>query len=286
MIPRSADEVRNGLSARFVRPLVILLIVLSIIGFIGTSIEEAREQARNLRSAGMILIQGGCYEMGDRSGKGAEDERPVHMACVDPFYLGKAEVTVEAFSRFVEETGYQTEASADKPGGQTGRTNRADKPGGQTVPHFVRTSSALRPHFVRTSSDGCESWDGANESSPAVCVSWNDASHYIEWMKNKSPKKAMGYRLPTEAEWEFTARNYDMGGNVNQWMLDWYDEGFYKRGHKANPRGPSEGKFRVIRGGSWPDEPVKRRLSSRKKELPDYRSSHLGFRLALGVSDR
>jgi formylglycine-generating enzyme required for sulfatase activity len=105
-------------------------------------------------------------------------------------------------------------------------------------------------------------------------------------MKNKSPKKAMGYRLPTEAEWEFAARNYDMDGNVNQWMLDWYGEGFYKRGHKANPRGPSEGKFRVIRGGSWSDEPVKLRLSSRKKEMPDYRSGNLGFRLALGVSDR
>jgi formylglycine-generating enzyme required for sulfatase activity len=69
-------------------------------------------------------------------------------------------------------------------------------------------------------------------------------------------------------------------------MLDWYGEGFYKKGDKANPRGPSQGTFRVIRGGSWPDEPVTLRLSARKKGLPVDRSSHLGFRLALTVSDR
>ncbi len=249
---------------RVIPSAMIVLIVLSVIGLIGYSILEAREQARSLRSAGMVLFQGGCYEMGDRFGKGADDERPVHMACVDPFYLGKAEVSVEAFSRFVGETGYQTEGQ-------------------------------------RT--DGCEFWDGKkfikdpqkswrdpgfpqNERSPVVCVSWNDADHYIEWMKNKSPKKAMGYRLPTEAEWEYAARNYDMNGKMNQWMLDWYGEGFYKKGDKANPRGPSQGTFRVIRGGSWPDEPVTLRLSARKKGLPVDRSSHLGFRLALTVSDR
>ncbi|MBI1821214.1 MAG: formylglycine-generating enzyme family protein [Nitrospirae bacterium] len=299
---------------------MVVFIILFFVWVVLYSVKEVREQNQQLRSAGMVVIQGGCYEMGDHFGKGGEDERPVHAVCVDPFYLGKYEVTTGEFRQFAQETGYQTEAERSD-----GCEIRA---GGDFMRD--RKKNWRNPGFAQT------------ERDPVVCVSWNDASQYIGWMKKKSPKKAMEYRLPTEAEWEFAARErgkliqypglnempsentadesfkrtfpdmkiwigyndgyvftspagsfrpaeqglYDIDGNVNEWIQDRYGEDVYKEGPKTNPAGPSTGRFRVIRGGSWADEPVKIRLSARQKKEPGYRSNTVGFRLALPLTER
>jgi len=75
---------------------------------------------------------------------------------------------------------------------------------------------------------------------------------------------------------------HDMGGNVWEWVSDWY--GNYSSSPQTNPQGPSSGSDRVIRGNSWGDEARDCRVSVRTNHTPDWRSYYLGFRLALPSS--
>ena len=128
------------------------------------------------------------------------------------------------------------------------------------------------------------------------------------------------FRLPTEAEWEFAARGgskskgykysgsnsistvawydgnsgdkthpvkqkasnelglYDMSGNVYEWCSDW--KGSYSSSPQNNPKGPSNGKYRVLRGGSWYMVEQSFRPAHRNDSDPGNRLNHFGLRLA------
>jgi formylglycine-generating enzyme required for sulfatase activity len=129
-----------------------------------------------------VKVKGGCYEMGDTFGDGEPDERPVHEVCVNDFYLAKTEVTVGQFRQFVDATGYRTEAER-----------------GDGSWYFTGSEIKKGAHI---------NWKNPGSSQtdrhPVVCVSWNDASAFLDWLSQKSGKS---FRLPTEAEWEYAARS-------------------------------------------------------------------------------
>jgi len=115
-------------------------------------------------------------------------ERPKHwVRLTEGFELSRTEVTVRQFRQFVEATGYKTDA--EKEGDGTGFNPEAERP-----PHWMK----IDPAFT-WKNPGFEQGD----DHPVVCVSWNDANAFCEWMTKNFEGS---YRLPTEAEWEYAAR--------------------------------------------------------------------------------
>jgi len=277
--------------------------------------DRERKKIKEKKPKGMVFIKGGCYHMGDSFGDGNGDETPVHEVCVDDYYLGEHEVTVGEFREFVNETSYRTDSeNIDGCYYWTGFEWKKDRKKYWDDPGFPQT-----------------------DKNPVTCVSWNDTNEFMKWRKRKTN---FDYRLPTEAEWEYAAREggrmvrfstgkntigpndanfdasskfekpysrsgvskdnpvavksyppnslglYDMSGNLWEWVSDWYDNDYYSNSPKNNPKGPSSGSIRVGRGGSWDNEPWYVRTTYRGGFDPSCWKLHMGFRLALGLSDR
>ena len=139
----------------------------------------------------MVVIPAGEFTMGSpaaEAGRGV-DEGPQRQVTMALYALGRSEVTVAEFRRFADETGFKTEAERDARAQGCSGFIYADpavtNPGGPAV------TSWRSPGLTQA------------ESHPVLCVSWNDARAYAQWLSKKTGKR---YRLPSEAEWEYAAR--------------------------------------------------------------------------------
>ena len=145
----------------------------------------------------MVVIPAGEFTMGSpasEAGRGV-DEGPLRQVSIArPFALGRSEVTVAEFRRFVEESGYKTEAERDTRTQGCSGFIYADPAASSPAESFTSWRS---PGLPQAQAD----------PHPVLCVSWNDARAYAQWLSRKTGKR---YRLPTEAEWEYAAR----GGSV------------------------------------------------------------------------
>jgi formylglycine-generating enzyme required for sulfatase activity len=286
-------------------------------------------------SAHMKYLRGGLFQIGTASAQrsarakhshrtdktvefpveiiGAEDEHPAHQVKLSPFYLDAYEVTNSDFAKFVEATGYRTDA--EKKGfSWVFKEGLADwaAVGGADWRHPLGVDSTITNIM----------------NHPVVHVSWNDATAFARWA---------GKRLPTEAEWEYAARDgrtgqiypwgnqlmpegkplanfwqgtwpavnkledtfyytspvgsfppnssglYDLIGNVWEWTADWYAADYYGNSPTTNPTGPATGEMRVARGGSWfcaSNYCGAYRIGFRGKSPPDASFNNLGFRCA------
>jgi formylglycine-generating enzyme len=327
------------------KPMIIKLylsLALFTICLVGPSlgaeqnIDLARPQQEITNSVGMklVLIPAGEFLMGGqetaeelvkafaaykRQPEFFKDEYPRHQVRITkPFYFGKYEVTVGDFRRFVEDSGYKTEAETDGQGGW-GLIPATGQCDGRYPQYNWRN-----PGFKQT------------DDHPVVNVTWNDAVAYCQWLIRKEGKT---FRLPTEAEWEYACRAgtttrynngddpdgldkvantldakgrttfphvqelkfraednptftismggkkpnqfglYDMHGNVWEWCSDWYGEDYYSNSPVDDPKGPNAGTKRVRRGGAWNSFPLWARSSFRNWNSPKSRCVNLGFRI-------
>ena len=147
-----------------------------------------------------------------------EGEHPRAMRVKDGFWMGRTEVSVGQFKRFVEETGYITDA--EKPGGKT-----------QVFDPEWKITAKAPPHpWISVSG---KSWRDPNfgfplrNDYPVVCVSWNDGRAFCEWLTKRERAagrlpEGLEYRLPTEAEWEYAARG-GLEGTYFWWGSDLSD---------------------------------------------------------------
>ncbi|MCC5878120.1 MAG: SUMF1/EgtB/PvdO family nonheme iron enzyme, partial [Candidatus Sumerlaeia bacterium] len=218
----------------------------------------------------MVLIPHGTFTMGlsqTRGGSGAEEpEREVYLPS---FYIDKYEVSNRKYSRYVEK------ASAQRP-----------RPtGNPTLTH---------------------------PDHPVCGVTWDSALSYARWTGRELPTEAMwekaargpnnnlfttgnsapsmervvygrgsfGETVPVDKPTSDVSGYgvYHMGGNVSEWVSDWYEREYYKGAPTDNPKGPETGMSKVYRGASFLSTEEQVRVTRRMAALRTQIRDELGFR--------
>jgi len=231
---------------------------------------------------GFLLVTGGNFYMGDRLGLGLKYEKPVRDVRVNSFFISPREVS-----------GYEwKEIMGSLPAG------------------FLEASQEHPVEFI--------TWFDAVNFCNALSNSKGYRSAYkVDGIKVEWDRSSNGYRLPTEAEWEFSAREgvdnadwrfsgnndarmvatyeagmpgrmgtlranklgiFDMSGNVAEWCWDWFAP-YTATDSTDNPNGPETGKERILRGGSWYGSISAISVSARGSANPMNRLRGVGLRL-------
>ena len=253
--------------------------ILMFLFFFGTSVGPATADdwpitpPDPLKPIEMVLVKGGCYSMGDTSGAGAGDEKPVHEVCVKDFYLGKYPVTQ------MQWTGTMGTNPSREP--SCGMTCPVENVSWDEVQKFIgklnqRTGKAYRLpteaewEFAARSGGKKEEWAGTSSEKDLAEYAWyyNNAAFQTHPVGQKKPN---GLGL------------FDMTGNVWEWMADWYDEAYYVKSPRNDPQGAAAGRKRSLRGGYWGDLPSFVRATRRIGLVPSAQGGGYGFRVALSV---
>ncbi|HPZ09404.1 MAG TPA: SUMF1/EgtB/PvdO family nonheme iron enzyme, partial [Candidatus Eremiobacteraeota bacterium] len=251
----------------------------------------------------MILIPGGTFQMG--SNNGYSNEKPVHTVRLSPFYMGKYEVTNTEYCAFLNSQGNQSEGKS----------------------MWVNIVNSNYCGLIIEPNNKLFNVKIGYENRPVVYVSWYGAVAYYKWLNKQQGLEKYeegkeyyvtnkGYRLPTEAEWEYACRAgtttnyywgnkmnknycwygdcsdnhhdvdlklpnnfglYDLSGNVWEWCNDWY--GDYSSSSVSNPTGPFSGSTKIRRGGSWCSTEDLCRSTFRSSAPPGTHGFSTGFRL-------
>jgi formylglycine-generating enzyme required for sulfatase activity len=224
----------------------------------------------------MVQIKGGKFIMGDKD----EVDAPLHEVVVSSFAMDRNLVTQEQFQKLMG-------------------TNPSRWKGDKNPVEQLRWSDAVRFCNKRSEAEGLQ---------PCYDLTTMKCNY-----------EANGYRLPTEAEWEYACRAgtttafffgdnpaklgdyawfeknsggrprpvgqkqpnpwglYDMVGNVWEWCNDFYKVDYYQESPRENPRGPSEGQNKVLRGGAWRFSAENSRSGYRYNESPGYSDVCFGY---------
>ena len=237
------------------------------------------------QSSDMIFVKGGTFQMGSND---YDSEKPIHKVYVNDFYISKYEVTNEQFCKFLNEKGNQ------KEGGVTWLDIK------DSDCKIVKQSGRYVPV------------SGYN-NHPVIEVTWYGARAYCKWAGGRLPteaeweyaarggNKSKGYKYsgsnninkvgwytensggkthPVGTKQANELSIYDMSGNVWEWCADWYGSDYYSKSPYENPKGPSSGSSRLLRGGSWVNNTYDCRVAIRSWYIPDFSNDSDGFRFS------
>ncbi|OQY99430.1 MAG: hypothetical protein B6D41_01490 [Chloroflexi bacterium UTCFX4] len=235
-------------------------------------------QRRGKDNAPMVFVPAGEFTMGsaDSATDAFDDEKPQHAVYLDDYWIDQHQVTNAQYKLCVDAGACQAPSEAKS---------------------YTRDSYYGNAQYA---------------NYPVIYVSWNDADTFCQWAGKRLPTEAEwekaargtdGRIYPWGNEFDQTRVNnnqvvgdttevgkypngaspygaLDMAGNVWEWVNDWYDENYYRNSPRANPKGPSSGDSRVLRGGSWLNVASVVRAAFRNRVVPDDRDDRVGFRCA------
>jgi len=254
----------------------------------------------------MVALPAGGFTMGSpdsEAGREGQEGPPRRVVLTKPVAIGKFEVTIDQFTAFVAETGYE---AGDSCHAYVFDARPSEWP--------LVKGSFRAPGFRVTG------------MHPAVCVNWDDAKAYTKWLAGKTGRP---YRLPTEAEWDYAARDgkpvelinnadaktlctfahaslsvvagaaacsehpargtlevgrlkpnpvglFDMAGNVWEWAETCFSD-------HSTPKSTGDPCDRVLRGGSWHSGIDELKIAARKRAPVALSGRTIGFRVARDV---
>lgn len=232
---------------------------------------EERERMRPFRDleANMVYVEGGTFMMGATSEQGSDvyrDEKPVHQVTLSSFHICKYEVTQELWQAVM----------GSNPSRFNGSKRPVEKVSWEDCQQFITKLNQLTGKNYRLPTEA--EWEyaarGGNLSKGYKYAGSNSIGDVAWYLRNSDMQTHdVGMKRANELGL------YDMAGNVDGWVQDWYD--VYSSSSQTNPEGSSSGSYRVNRGGNWNSTDRLCRVSKRGSNSPGSRWVYLlGLRLA------
>jgi len=272
----------------FDRKFLVLITLLTFLVIPSRYFGQDVPQNMSLVPAGDFWMGRTQYFLVDAIGwfeRDRQDDTPAHKTYLDPFYIDKYEVTNQEYEKFANETKHA------KPwhwaGGNIPKAEErvpvynvtwldADnycKWAGKRLPSEAEWEKAARGGLDRKKFPWGDAGIGAGGyGAPDVTEG------------SRAGMAHANYPFGAIAVGSFPPNGYglfDMAGNVWEWTNDWYERNYYSLTPRKNPQGPSEGRYKVIRGGGWSDDDERNLMNSfRNYTDPDLKAASIGFRCA------